>query len=488
MPVSSAVRSMLREQFPGIILYVLLSAVLFIWYPDPYLTSDSGEYINSALNFSNNPYRPIGYSLFLAVSHFFSTSAQMVPVFQAVLYLFALLFFIYQLTRVVEFSARARTMLGIVLVLNPLPLFYAHHFLSDSLFASMTLLFFGSIIRYTRHPTVRTLLFVILGAGLSLLVRHVGLFYMVFSALVVLVVMKKKSAKHLAALGLGCGAMMLAICLKMQSDLGVFRLTTFNGWTLWAASAKYIDLRPEYRAGLNSPELRELYDYFASYPPEIYTTFTDLQVQWSPDSPAKKLLSASIQTNAMSYYDAYIFTNDKLSLIAADIIEHRPFQYMIGSFVPSILKGWWPDMRLDDTGWRNYPDYPVFATPDRTIQQYYHQASSSWRARIDLFPSVKPFIDVWTRALAPLTVLALVSYGFFRKQLNRSSNDAMFLIVSAGFVLLYVMSIGVLSTIYTRYLVPTSVLMSAIVFVGAYLSIQFMTQRSLVAAGGRPSS
>ena len=486
VPVHSAVRSMLREQFPAIILYVLLSVVLFTWYPDPYLTSDSGEYINSAVNVTNNPYRPIGYAIFLAFAHFFSATAQAVPVFQGFVYLAGLLFFVYQLTRVVELSRRARMMLGIVLVVNPLPLFYAHHFLSDSLFASCTLFFLGSILRYYKHPSIRTLLFVIAGAGMSLMVRHVGLFYMVFSLLVVLVVMGKKSLNHLAALALGCGAIILAMCFKMQSDLGVFRLNTFDGWTLWAASAKYIDLRPEYRASVTSPELRELYDYFASFPPGIYTTLTDLQVQWSPDSPAKKLLMASIQANNMGYYDAYIFTNDKLSLISKDIILHRPIQYFLGSFVPAIVKGWWPDMMLDDTGWKNYPDYPVPAAPDRIIQQYYHQASNSWRARSDLFPSVKPFVDIWTRAMAPLTVLSVALYGFFRKQLSRPSDEAKFLYLGAGFILLYIISIASLSTIYTRYLVPTSVLMSALVFVGSHQSIQFLTRRSLVTATGTP--
>lgn len=483
-----SVTSLLREQSPGIALYLAVSAVLVVCYPYPYLTSDSGSYVTSAISLVNNPYRPLGYALYLSGLHLIAGSAAAIPVFQAATWLLAVLFFLHHGLRGMGCSPGTRRILGGALLLNPLALFYAHHLLSDSLFGSMSLVYFGLLLRTMRERSARLLIGLVVSAGLCLLIRHVGLLYMLFAAIVIAVAEGRRCLRHLAVFAAGCAAVILMICGKMNADLGAFRLNTFDGWTLWAASAKYIDLSPEYRNQLTSPELRELYGYFASYPPERYSKASDLEVQWSPQSPAKQLLFSVIQTYGMDYNRAYVYTNDKLNLIARDIVLHRPLRYAMGTLLPACGQALWPDMLLNDTGWPDYPAYPSLSSPDRGIQVYYHESSNTWHATRDIFPTVKPVMDVWIRMLMPLLGLVVIFYAAFRRQTGRWHADAPFLAVSVAFIVFYVASIGGLSTIYTRYLLPTSALMTAVIVVGLTRGIAAVRAGSFVSVQSTPQA
>ncbi len=455
--VTFTVKDLLREQITGIVLFILVSILLFICYPYPYLTSDSGEYVTSAMRLANNPYRPIGYALFLSAFHIIVSSAQAVPLFQTLVYFFGVLYFLYALRVAIHLSAAVRRVLGIVLLLNPLALFYVHHFLSDSIFAAATLCFAGALIRYTKTQTILSLVEVVVWAGVSLMMRHVGLLYFIFTAGTFIILLREKSVKPLLMLSGGGLAIILLLCWKMEKDLGSFRLNTFDGWTLWAVSAKYIDLSPEYRNSLSSQELKEMYEYFAGFRPEVYVNATDLEIQWSPESPAKQLLYYYIQNYRMNYYSAYIQVNDKLKLVAKDIIMHRLGQYVAGSLLPSVAKGFWPDMMLNDTGWKNYPAYPVTPEPDQVIKAYYSESTSTWKADADIFPQGKVVIDFFIRSIAMLWAGALGAWVFVIRNRKAVSVTPLLLLLN-GFMIFYIFSISALSIIYTRYLIPISLL------------------------------
>ena len=159
----------------------------------------------------------------------------------------------------------------------------------------------------------------------------------------------------------------------------------------------------------------------------------------------------------MNYYSAYIQVNDKLKLVAKDIIMHRLGQYITGSLLPSVAKGFWPDMKLNDTGWKNYPAYPVTPEPDPVIKAYYRESTNTWKADVDIFPQGKIVIDFFIRSVAVLWAGALAIWVFVIRNRKVMSITPLLLLLN-GFMIFYIFSISALSIIYTRYLIPISLL------------------------------
>ena len=467
-----ALRAIMRDYWLAGVFFAVIAIVLYLCYPEPYLTSDSGEYMNSAVRLANNPYRPLGYGLFLALVHTVFSSAQVIPFAQMLVYLLGLSYFVRQIHHTFALSRRTIMVLSILLVINPLPWLYTMHILSDSLFTTLTLCFVGSAVSYAHDAAPRTLMQMLIWAGLSLLVRHVGLLYMIFGAAVIIFKWKKNFFKPLIGFAAGCALVILLICFKMNADLGVFRLNTFDGWTLYGTAARYIDLSPEYRDRISSSELKQLYDYFASYPETTYTSHSRDWNQWSPDSPAKRLLFYYIQTYRMDYYQAWVVANDNLRQIATDIVFHRPSAYFMGSYLPALANGIWPDMILQEGGWPGYPFYPKPSPPDKTIQSYYHQNTETWNAQFDVFPVIKPMIDIWVKPLMPLFIIITITTVLRRGKLNLFA-ELPPVVVLGGFVVFYIVSVAATIYLYTRFLVPITSLLITLNVIGAVRAFQF---------------
>ena len=52
--------------WPFLVAYIAVKIVQIILYPDPYQMSDTSDYLKSAILLRTNPFKPLGYSLFLA--------------------------------------------------------------------------------------------------------------------------------------------------------------------------------------------------------------------------------------------------------------------------------------------------------------------------------------------------------------------------------------------------------------------------------------
>ncbi len=469
--ISLFARHFLQAHWPALAVFAGMHAVFWYCYPYPYVTADSGEYVSSAQYLMNNPYRPLGYAVFLALCHFFSSSAQAVPHFQALVYLLSLLYFLHQLHAVLALSDRANKTLGVLLALNPLPFFYTRHLLSDSIFVALTLCFVGSLLRYYHAPHFRALVHVIVWGGLSLFVRHIGLFYLFFAGAVILIKRRKQALPHAATFACSSFLIIGAICFKMKEDLGVFRMNTFEGWTMWAIAAPYIDLAPENKNALAPERLKDIYDFLAAYPAETYRGKSGEWHKWNNDSPAKKLLFAYIEQNRMNYYDAWIRTNDDLKLVSQNILRRHIPEYVREFFLPSLLQGLWPNMVVSEGSWNNYPLYSKREKPDEAIQAYYGEDSSTWQARFEIFPRIKPLMDLWVRALMPLLLLVAIAYLIFRKTLPLAQEAPVFLLLF-GFVWFYLLGVGLLSIIFTRYLAPITPFTLALIFLGIWRIVQ----------------
>ena len=110
--------------------------VLRTVYPYPATMSDSGGYVLTAMNNVFNFYRPFGYSQFLRIVYFFSSSIHAVFTVQIILYAVSIAFF--ALTIKYFFKPQSQIVwyiLLIILVLSPMAFFMSNAIMSDMLFS-----------------------------------------------------------------------------------------------------------------------------------------------------------------------------------------------------------------------------------------------------------------------------------------------------------------------------------------------------------------
>ena len=237
-----------RARRNGILLAVslLILALKLVCYPHPFLAVDTFQYLDSAVHLRTNVYRPIGYSIFLAGIHLLRSSPVLVVVLQHLLHAAAVLFLVSTLADHGNGRERGPLILGLVLLLDPLPCFYSHWLLSDSLFNSALLAFAAAVVRHDRHAGWGWLVGAIMTAGACAALRHVGI--LCFPYLIVHLIVRG-GQRFLPALGaciLGAGLVLGGMAWKMRQDQGVFALSTFDGWALWGNVAQLIDCSPEY--------------------------------------------------------------------------------------------------------------------------------------------------------------------------------------------------------------------------------------------------
>jgi hypothetical protein len=137
-------------------LVMLQFAVFKLCFPFPDFISDSYNYILGAQLHLDVNIWPIGYSKFLALFHWFTTSAFALVLFQYGMYIFSVypilyfhphLFFPHPEDSPEECSR-------LFLFFNPLLLFLANYVGSDTLFASMSTIWLTQLIWIVRRPSV----------------------------------------------------------------------------------------------------------------------------------------------------------------------------------------------------------------------------------------------------------------------------------------------------------------------------------------------
>ena len=151
-----------------------------------------------------------------------------------------------------------------------------------------------------------------------------------------------------------------------------------------------------------------------------------------------------------------------------DILLNNIPEYLSGFYLSTLFKALYPDMKLNDTYWYGYyPKYPITPTSlkSRAIKHYYHQDTETWFARFDIFPQLKPFIDLWVRALTPVCLVLLIVHILFRKKLNTYANQLFYITISS-FVLLYVFGVTGMNIFVTRFLTPVTPLIVTLDFIG----------------------
>lgn len=435
-----------------VVAFAVGCAVMWMAYPKPLMITDTAEFIRSAESLRHNPYKPIGYSLFMALIHWLNASTWALLLAQTLVRLVATLVFLSVLRRFWNASRGVATVLGALCGLEPLNLLADHTLLSDSLFASLTLVTFAALLWYLKRPGGRSALALWVSLGMAMLVRHVGFFYF---GLVLLTILGSRPARwwiHAGLISLGFLGVVAGIAWRFKADQGVFALTAFDGWALYGDVAPFMDRRPDYYTRLD-PQLQSVYRFFASFPDSIYDPpRPNNWYRWSPHSPAKQYLFAFLRRRKMeSYHAAFVATNMVLRRLSRDIVLHRPLTYLYQIYLPNVLRTMWQGTVYDmDTRVFNYQ-----GKTHGTVQRYYNEDSGPWRARITLFGELAHILPYWVTFWWVAALVGVVQAFVQRRHRNlvRLAVRDPVVYLTAAMVLLSLL-VAVSHHFYLRYATP----------------------------------
>ncbi|WP_298737357.1 NAD(P)/FAD-dependent oxidoreductase [uncultured Chitinophaga sp.] len=221
---------------------IILQLVVFKYlYPyASFINGDSYVYMETAyLNLSINTY-PVGYSNFLRLFSVFTKSDTVLVIFQYLLLQSSILgllfttFYIYRpghLTKILLFG---------ILLFNPVFLFLANYVSSDSLFLSLSLIWFTQLIWIANRPSMSLIVINAVILFLAFMVRYNALYYPLVT-IVVFISSRQYFFRKVLGLGISVlliGCFILFTSSKYEELTGERQFTPFSGWQM-ANNAMY---------------------------------------------------------------------------------------------------------------------------------------------------------------------------------------------------------------------------------------------------------
>ncbi len=322
----------------ALLAYVIFYIILINLYPLPSTLIDSANYVYCAMMNHPGGYRPFGYSWYLNFIHSFSSSIGFVTITQFLLTALSTLFFIYTIKYFFKFKSGLWWYGFLAIsILAPPTLYMAHSLLSDSLFCSLTVLWFTTAIwiLFTRNLLIYAIH--LLSLYWALEVRYAALFYPIFTALVVWFSFDKLTYK----IGL------IAVCFivtvyfykstvsEMRRDFGVEVFSGFSGWLLLNNAllvVPYEEINPQ---EARDPETRMFLEYLAKTDKTFYNGDINTQFIWSKKSPLKEYTYWKMQTMQIDYLRSWLLCSKDFSKFGSYLIKKYPGSFLNHYMLPN---------------------------------------------------------------------------------------------------------------------------------------------------------
>lgn len=317
------------------------------WYPfASFINGDSYRYLETAYhNLSINKY-PVGYSNFLRLFSVFTKSDTALTGFQylalqtSILAFLFTLFYFYKPGKVVQIFLLAFT------VLNPVFLYLANYISSDTIFLTLSLVWFTLLLWIMHRPSVQLIFWHALVLFLVFTVRYNALYYPLIAALAFLL---SKQRLWLKLAGPALGVLLIALFIVHSSYqykklTGTWQFTPFSGWQMannamyaymFIDSANRKPVPAKYKNIDNS--LRAYFDSTSAYIHPSQRMKISTSFMWSDRLPLQKYMNDKFKHDS---------TSDELKQWASmGPLYHNYGSYIIRQYPSSFLHYFiWPNM------------------------------------------------------------------------------------------------------------------------------------------------
>lgn len=444
-------------------LYLLLYYIVHYYYPTPQLTWDSFYYITQSMGEIKQNIRPTGYPYFLQMLYDIRTSINLVVWVQYLLHFLSVIILLHTLHRVVKLSTIVYLVLGILFISEPVALYYGFNILSDILFSALTLFWMSSLLLFIHTRKFLYLLIHTLVMLCCIQVRHIALFYPVFSALIIMFQLKGRfyAIISIVILLYSYSRLLNYNIQQNEQQHGVNVFSPFSGWT-HTNNALYalprIKLDPKF---IKDDEVRNLHAFFANYfdtgdyrsldPGSGY-----LWEQASPMNILRQRLQDSLQTD---FFDSWFKMAPLYHKYGTYIQKNFPYEYIMSYMVPNLKTLYDPhDGEMGD----------FYATPyspnDDTARKWYYRKYEDFYCKEQVYQKhINDFNKKYYQVRLGLWVLLAIVAIAYRKRISTVTQRLLF--TTGTFIFLFYLLTLYSSWFMDRYLLPIYPLQAAFIII-----------------------
>jgi len=336
-----------------IILFALcISAVCFILlkycFPYPDFFIDSTSYVEWAVHNYEVDYRPVGYSQFLRLVHQISPNSLFTVFIQYVLFFLSSLFCLFSIDYLFRIGERLKLLLMIVVLINPILILQANLISSDSLFCSLTVVWFTLCLWIIKKQNWWALFLQLLVLYLNFEVRYTALFYPVASSLAFVLCPAKLKYKFI---GIALTLVTILVFINRQKDLieektGTRVFSGFAGWQI-ANNVLYCYKNIDIAANdLPSKDLQVIDQYVKRYIDTIENEpgFVGTQYMWDRRSPLKQYQYMVMKSTREIYIKAWFIVSKPFNEYGWYIIRNYPKEFLRYYIMPNTKNYFYPGL------------------------------------------------------------------------------------------------------------------------------------------------
>ena len=404
---------MRREQFLDLALFsvvlLVVGVLMRIFYPQPFVYSDSYTYIHAAAHNSFDFFRPNGYPHYLRLIHGVSPSLGFLFLVNYLFFALSSLLLLFTARQTLSIKNTPLFLaIGFCAILSPRLIFSTNYLMSDGTFCSLCAVFISSCLRLSGRPSWGWSIVNLLTLWLMCKLRYSGLFFIPAAAVAFYLSLrnKKKIIPILAAcLPVLLGAVFYVTTrteYKKQSDVDVF--SGFGGWQKINNAMVLFPEAKKLAPVAFTPEVRNLHTFLTRQPDEKYDRSYTMGTlyMWSNELPCKEYVFLMCSRLNAPYGNQWVEQSKVFGEYANQLIAKYPFRYLNRYFLPSL----WSTVRF-----MPFVEESIPVEEKDMLRPYYGVNYKTYNHRYRFFSGV---VDPVRRVLnAVYWIAALVSLLFF---------------------------------------------------------------------------
>jgi len=385
----------------GLIIGIACFIILRILFPRPSFYYDSYTYIEAARDKKTLSFRPVQYSEFINFFKGFSTSDVALIAAQYFSNLIGNLLLFFTCTYLFNLNKVNKIILFVLIICNPLYLFYSNYILTDSFFSALTIIWFVLLILIMYKPAGYLIFIQLFVLVVLFKLRYNAIIFPVFTALAVVLSKQKLWSKILS---IGAGFILIFILIqktiqKTDELTGIKTFSAFSGWQLANNALHVLRYEKIDTATIEDEETKDVLRYTQGFmDTSLYVqSFTNVtsDYMWNKQSPLKQYIYIY---SAKNFYNSYFNTWTALGPVynnfGKTVILKKPLSYIKHFVLPNTRAYFLPDLEAYNTYGQfsdtinpvatifyNYPDNKTGATH----QSIYNMVFKPWTV---IFPVI----------------------------------------------------------------------------------------------------
>jgi hypothetical protein len=391
-------------------------------YPVPAFYFDSYTYIQVARDHSPISFRPIEYAQLLNLFKAISTSDVALIAAQYFSNLIANLFLFFTFTWFFTFHRTCKVIFFILVICNPLYLFYSNYILTDAFFSAFTVIWFTVLVWLIYKPGWLLNIFQLIVLAFLFRLRYNAIIFPVFTA-IAFILSNQATWKKLLGFVPSLVLILALVLVTIKTNeyyTGTRTFSAFSGWQL-ANNALHI-LRSEDIDITNIPDrqTKEIIEVSKRYFNNAKIPFNHARptadYMWNASSPLKTYMATfAIKHSRKSYLQTWTALGPVYNNFGKTIIFKKPLSYLKYFVLPNAIQYFIPELEA----------YKSYFNKNETINEvaikfYHYKSNKPGRQHQFVYDFV---FKSWPYIFPAINVLFLVLtflYLFSKKRLKRS--------------------------------------------------------------------